>query len=107
MIESPTLLDVAAYIHAIRRADAHGYGKYSGSHGKFTTDLYVVATGYPKFSVLDMLAWADDGKLEECFTTERAKFDGVVQPVALYGEDLDNLAANLTDAFRDYLAILS
>ena len=35
IIESPTLLDVAGYLHAVRRADAHGYGKYSANHGKF------------------------------------------------------------------------
>ena len=65
LIESPTLLDVAGYLHAVRRADEHGYGKYSANHGKFDTKFLVVATGYPRFSVLDMLQWADEGTLED------------------------------------------
>ena len=62
MIESPTGLDVASMLHAIRRADLHGYGKYNANHGKFSTEFLAVATGYPRFSVLNMLANMEAGK---------------------------------------------
>lgn len=71
IIESPTLLDVAGYLHTVRRADEHGYGKYSANHGKFDTEFLVVATGYPRFSVLDMLKWADEGTLDSRFEEGR------------------------------------
>mgnify|MGYP006285396457 CR=1 FL=1 len=55
MIERATLFDVASYLKAIRWADNHGYGKYSARNGKFSTDIWAVANGHPKFSILDML----------------------------------------------------
>lgn len=62
IIESPTLLDVAGYLAAVRLADQHGYGKYSANHGKFKTEFLAISTGYPLFSVLDMLGWLGDAE---------------------------------------------
>jgi len=109
IIESPTLLDVAGYIHAVRRADAHGYGKYNANHGKFATEFLAVATGYPRFSVLDMLEWAASGELSQHFAPDGVKFDGLGShdPVALFGDEVDQLAERFTDAFRGYLAVLA
>jgi CRISPR type I-D-associated protein Csc2 len=59
IIESPTLLDVSGILSAIPAADSRGYGKYSANSGKFSTEILAVSTGLPKFSVLDMLEWAD------------------------------------------------
>ncbi len=60
MIERATLLDVASYLKAIRWADNHGYGKYSARNGKFQSEIWAVANGHPKFSVLDILESAED-----------------------------------------------
>lgn len=60
IIERATLFDVASYLKAIRWADNHGYGKYSARNGKFQTDIWAVANGHPKFSILDILERADD-----------------------------------------------
>ncbi len=106
IIESPTLLDVAGYLHTVRRADEHGYGKYSANHGKFDTDFLVVATGYPRFSVLDMLKWADEGTLEERFDERMVEFDDLNGSIALYGEGIEALADMLTEAFKEYVAAL-
>ena len=106
LIESPTLLDVAGYIHAVRRADEHGYGKYSANHGKFDTDFLVVATGYPRFSVLDMLQWADEGTLESRFTDRKVQFDDLNGSVALFGEEIEALAGKLKEAFDEYYQAL-
>lgn len=59
MIERATLFDVASYIKAFRWADNHGYGKYSARNGKFQTDIWAVANGHPKFSILDILEKAE------------------------------------------------
>jgi len=106
LIESPTLLDVAGYLHAVRRADEHGYGKYSANHGKFDTRFLVVATGYPRFSVLDMLQWADEGTLESRFAHRDVRFDDLNGSVALFGEEIETLAGKLTEAFDEYLQAL-
>jgi CRISPR type I-D-associated protein Csc2 len=106
LIESPTLLDVAGYLHAVRRADEHGYGKYSANHGKFDTRFLVVATGYPRFSVLDMLQWADEGTLESRFANGEVRFDDLNGSVALFGEEIETLAGKLTEAFDEYLQAL-
>lgn len=106
MIESPTLLDVAGYLHAVRRADEHGYGKYSANHGKFDTRFLVVATGYPRFSVLDMLRWADEGTLESRFADRKVRFDDLNGSVALYGEEIETLADKLKEAFDEYFQAL-
>lgn len=106
IIESPTLLDVAGYLHAVRRADAHGYGKYSANHGKFDTTFLVVATGYPRFSVLDMLQWADEGTLESRFAKREVRFDDLNGSAALFGEEIEALAGKLTEAFDGYFQAL-
>lgn len=102
LVESPTLLDVAGYLNVVRRADEHGYGKYSANHGKFDTRFLVVATGYPRFSVLDMLQWADRGILESRFANREVSFDDLHESVALFGEEIDSLAGRLTEAFDEY-----
>ncbi|MBC7261579.1 MAG: type I-D CRISPR-associated protein Csc2, partial [Chloroflexi bacterium] len=106
IIESPTLLDVAGYLHTVRRADEHGYGKYSANHGKFDTEFLVVATGYPRFSVLDMLKWADEGTLESRFDERKVHFDDLSGSVAFFGEEIEALAGKLTEAFEEYFAAL-
>ncbi len=107
IIESPTLLDVAGYLHAVRRADEHGYGKYSANHGKFDTKFLVVATGYPRFSVLDMLQWAEEGTLKSRFDDRAVRFDDLNGSVALYGEEIESLADQLKDAFDEYFQALN
>lgn len=107
IIESPTLLDVAGYLHAVRRADEHGYGKYSANHGKFATEFLAVATGYPRFSVLDMLKWADEGTLENHFAEREVRFDDLEGSVALFGEEIEALAGKLAEAFKEYFQALS
>jgi len=106
LIESPTLLDVAGYLWAVRRADEHGYGKYSANHGKFDTSFLVVATGYPRFSVLDMLQWADEGTLESRFANRKVCFDDLDGSVALYDEEIEALANQLKEAFDEYYQAL-
>ncbi|RPF46631.1 hypothetical protein EDD75_0881 [Thermodesulfitimonas autotrophica] len=106
IIESPTLLDVVGYLHTVRRADEHGYGKYSANHGKFDTEFLVVATGYPRFSVLDMLKWADEGTLESRFDERKVHFDDLNGSVALFGEEIEALAGKLTEAFEEYFTAL-
>ncbi len=103
IIESPTLLDVVGYLYSVRRADQHGYGKYSANHGKFDTRFLVVATGYPRFSVLDMLQWADEDTLESLFADKKVRFDALEGSVALYGEEIETLADQLNEAFEEYL----
>lgn len=107
IIESPTLLDVAGYLSTVHRADEHGYGKYSANHGKFDTDFLVVATGYPRFSVLDMLKWGDAGTLDSQFDENTMKFDDLNGSVALFGEDIDKIADQLKSAFDDYYNALT
>lgn len=106
IIESPTLLDVAGYLYAVRRADEHGYGKYSANHGKFDTRFLVVATGYPRFSVLDMLQWADEGSLESRFANREVRFDDLNGSVALFADEVESLAAKLMEAFDEYYQAL-
>ena len=108
IIESPTLLDVAGYLWAVRRADEHGYGKYSANHGKFDTAFLAVSTGYPRFSVLDMLEWMEDGRLEDRFQADapQVTFDSTRQVVTLYGNAVKEIAARLHEEFGAYLAVL-
>jgi len=106
LIESPTLLDVTGYLHAVRRADAHGYGKYSANHGKFDTQFLAVATGYPRFSVLDMLNWAEEDKLESKFADRDVQFDALDEAVILMGDQIEALADKLKPAFDGYVAVL-
>mgnify|MGYP001343556027 FL=1 len=107
IIESPTLLDVAGYLHAVRRADEHGYGKYSANHGKFDTEFLAVATGYPRFSVLDMLKWAEAGTLKGLFDKHEVKFDDLNGSVALFGKEIDEVAGKLKEAFDEYYEALN
>ena len=104
MIESPTGLDVASMLHAIRRADLHGYGKYNANHGKFSTEFLAVAAGYPRFSVLDMLADMEEGKEMNLI------FDGLAgghSPVVLEEqEDIEELAGTLEGEFEHYVKAL-
>lgn len=108
IIESPTLLDVAGYLWAVRRADEHGYGKYSANHGKFDTEFLAVSTGYPRFSVLDMLEWMEDGRLEDRFQADdpRVTFDSIQEVITLYGEEIEEIAARMQGEFDAYLAVL-
>jgi hypothetical protein len=107
IIESPTLLDVAGYLHAVRGADEHGYGKYSANHGKFDTEFLAVATGYPRFSVLDMLKWAEAGTLKELFNNRAVKFDDLNGSIALFGKEIDEIAGKLQEAFDEYYEALN
>jgi CRISPR type I-D-associated protein Csc2 len=104
IIESPTLLDVAGYLAAVKLADQHGYGKYSANHGKFETTFLAVSTGYPLFSVLNMLGWLEQGDIK---AEEKLKFETVTdQPVSLFGEDIAKIEAELGDAFKEYVKAL-
>jgi hypothetical protein len=106
IIESPTLLDVAGYLHTVRRADAHGYGKYSANHGKFSTEFLAVATGYPRFSVLEMLEWTENDELEARFSSGDAQFDALEESVVLVEDEIEQVAGKLQDAFGEYVAAL-
>lgn len=105
MIESPALLDVSGMLRTILRADAHGYGKYSANHGKFSTEILVVAIGYPRFSVLDMLTQADSSAGKQ-FLPENLQFDAVGESVVLKDIEIDEIARNLEDAFAVYVEAL-
>ncbi|NPV80773.1 MAG: type I-D CRISPR-associated protein Cas7/Csc2 [Firmicutes bacterium] len=106
IIESPALLDIAGYLAAVKLADQHGYGKYSANHGKFTTDFIAVSTGYPLFSILDMLVWLDEGNLSN--VQDRLKFEAAIdKPVTLFGTDIDELGSRLNEEFKAYIAALS
>lgn len=106
MIESPTSLDVACYLAAVRLADQHGYGKYSANHGKFETEFLAVSTGYSLFSVLDMLVWLEKGELAK--PTDKLKFEAAVgQPVSLFGDDIAQVQGKLESAFTEYIAALN
>lgn len=107
IIESPTLLDVAGYLAAVKLADQHGYGKYSANHGKFETKFLAVSTGYPLFSVLDLLTWLEKGELSDPNT--KLKFEAAVdEPVTLLRSDeIDAIRATLGEQFIAYLNALS
>jgi len=114
LIESPTLLDVAGYIHTVRRADQHGYGKYSANHGKFDTEFLAISTGYPRFSVLDMLHWADTEKIDGLKSRfkedaiNKVYFDDCKDIVTVYGnEKINQLADKLKSEFDVYFNALS
>lgn len=104
IIESPTLLDVAGYLVAVKLADQHGYGKYSANHGKFQTEFKAVSTGYPLFSVLNMLAWLENSNLSD----EQLKFEAAVgDVVTLRGDEIARIQGQLGDAFRGYVTALN
>lgn len=106
IIESPTLLDVAGYLASVKLADQHGYGKYSANHGKFETQFLAVSTGYPLFSVLNLLTWLEKGELTN--PKEKLYFEAAVgNPVTLFKSGIDVVRATLDEQFRAYLEALN
>jgi len=107
LIESPTLLDVAGYLLAVKLADQHGYGKYSANHGKFDTQFLAVSTGFPLFSVLNLLTWFENGELHNI--KDRLCFEAAAgDPVTLLGDeiDIDIVRDTLSSEFSKYLEAL-
>ncbi len=105
IIESPTLLDVAGYLAAVKLADQHGYGKYSANHGKFETQFLTVSTGYPLFSMFNLLTWLESGALID--PQEKLRFEAAVgEPVTLFGNDIDAVRETLNEQFAAYLETL-
>lgn len=109
IIENPTLLDIAGYLKAVEIADNHGYGKYSANHGKFSTKFLAISTGFPKFSVLDMLKWGDIGidDLTGKFngTNNDVKFEVTSgDPISLF--DDAKIKDELKDEFNNYFNTL-
>lgn len=105
IIESPTLLDVAGYLAAVRLADQHGYGKYSANNGKFETQFLAVSTGYPFFSVLNLLTWLEGNSLTS--PAEQLRFEAAVgAPVTLFGDEIDVVRKSLGEQFDAYLEVL-
>lgn len=105
IIESPTLLDVASYLAAVKLADQHGYGKYAANHGKFETKFLAVSTGYPLFSVLNMLNHLEKGDLTN--PQEKLEFESAIgQPVSLFGPDIEAIQQKLSEAFKGYIEAL-
>jgi CRISPR type I-D-associated protein Csc2 len=108
VIESPTLLDVSGILNAIPAADSRGYGKYSASSGKFSTEVLAVSTGLPRFSILDMLEWADEdggktGILQHFTGSETSRFESHLrEAVTLEPDDVDSLKADIREAFGEY-----
>lgn len=108
IIESPTLLDVSGLLNAISAADSRGYGKYSANSGKFSTEILAVSTGLPRFSVLNMLEWADaDGgssAIRERFAASpEENFENHVrEAVTLDSTMAQALKAEIRAAFEEY-----
>jgi len=105
IIENPTLLDVAGYLKTVEIADNHGYGKYSVNHGKFSTQILAISSGFPKFSVLDMLGWGTGGidKLITKFSNGSVKFEtNKGDPVSLFGDDIVAVKNELVSEFKAY-----
>lgn len=113
IIENPTYLDVIGYLKAVKIADTHGYGKYSANHGKFDTKFLAVSTGFPRFSVLDMLEWAgndysvenivnkfDPDSLNVEFETNTSK------PITILGKEIEDMTTDLAEEFKEYLNII-
>lgn len=106
LIESPTLLDVAGYLAAVKMADQHGYGRYSANHGKFETQFLAVSTGYPLFSVLNLLPWLESGALTDL--RKKLHFEAAVgEPVTLFGDGIDAVRGKLDEQFSAYLDALN
>lgn len=105
IIESPTLLDVAGYLAAVKLADQHGYGKYSANHGKFDTKFFAVSTGYPRFSVLNMLTWLEGDELDN--PQDKLEFEAAVgEPVSLFNGEISEARKKLDDEFKSYVGAL-
>ena len=106
IIESPTLLDVAGYLTAVKLADQHGYGKYSANHGKFETNFLAVSTGYPIFSVLNMLEWLENSSLSSL--KDKMRFEAIAQaPITILGEDIEEVPKKLKSEFDIYVNALN
>lgn len=106
IIESPTLLDVAGYLAAVKLADQHGYGKYSANHGKFETEFLAVSTGYPLFSVLDLLTWLENDELSD--PQDKLRFEASVgDPVTYFGSNIEVIRGTLAEQFVAYLKELN
>ena len=107
IIESPTLLDVVGYLTSVKLADQHGYGKYSANNGKFNTEFLAMATGYPMFSVLDMLEWEWMEGNNPPALTENLKFENATnEPLVLLGDEIAVLQNQLSGAFNAYVEAL-
>lgn len=112
IIESPTLLDVSGILNAIPAADSRGYGKYSANSGKFSTEVLAVSTGLPRFSVLDMLEWADaDGHSsairDRLSASPEEYFENHVrEAVTLDSTTAQALKADIRTAFEEYASRL-
>ena len=106
VIESPTALDVAGYIQAVRMADLHGYGKYSANHGKFDTKFLAVAPGMPRFSVLTLLEQADVASIEKDFKDGRFGFDAPEGSVVAGHDDVLALGDELHMEFANYIKLI-
>jgi CRISPR type I-D-associated protein Csc2 len=101
IIESSTLLDVAGYLAAVKLADQHGYGKYSANNGKFGTKFLAVSTGYPLFSVLNMLEWLGKNELQN--PADKLKFETAVGvPVSLFDDAIAKVQQKLSGEFKAY-----
>lgn len=112
VIESPTLLDISGVLNAIPAADSRGYGKYSASSGKFSTKILAVSTGLPKFSILDMLGWAEEDGGDSAIRrhlagSEASHFESHVrEAITLGSDDVDDLKAEISGAFGEYASRL-
>lgn len=114
IIENPTFLDVTGYLRAVRLADEHGYGKYSANHGKFSTKFLAVSTGYPHFSVLDMLDWVEAENITvnaivDKFNPEAPCVDfevNVGEPITFWGKEIEQLENQLVEEFKKYYTLL-
>ena len=107
IIESPTLLDIVGYLTSVRLADQHGYGKYSANNGKFKTEFLAMATGYPMFSVLDMLEWKWPESNNLLSLAENLKFENATnEPLILPSDEIAVLQRQLGEAFNTYLEAL-
>ncbi len=105
LIESPTLLDVAGYLAAVKLADQHGYGKYSANHGKFETQFLAVSTGYPLFSVFNLLAWLENGALTK--PQDKLHFEAAIgEPATIFDGEIYIVKKELDTQFAAYLEAL-
>lgn len=113
IIENPTLLDIAGYIKAVKIADEHGYGKYSANHGKFDTTFLAVSTGYPCFSVLDMLSWSGPNADTNLITSKfqenapEVTFEtNIGIAITFWGSEMEILLRQLDHEFKVYYELL-
>ncbi|HEU4964481.1 MAG TPA: type I-D CRISPR-associated protein Csc2 [Bacilli bacterium] len=106
VIESPTALDVAGYIQAVRMADLHGYGKYNANHGKFDTKFLAVAPGMPRFSILSMLEKGSAESIEQDFENGTFRFDAPEGSVVQGHDAVLQLGDVLQEEFAQYVSLM-